>query len=204
VPHLHLAYTCLLALVKPLHTCSFPQPAPCLPAPSAACPHKAVAEYCRDKANWAKLTKRKAATGMNGASEATAGGVTITTAGGGHSAETTTAIVVGPQRFIIPVPGRDGAPHGSLAGQTVVLTGTFPELGGGAGLNLGKDRAKAMVEAFGGKVTGSVSGRTTLLVVGKVGALAGFCLTVQFSVSAVPHARLAMGNSFRSRLHHAT
>ena len=40
-------------------------------------------------------------------------------------------------------------------------------MGGGSGLNLGKDRVKKMVEAFGGKVTGSVSGRTHILVVGK-------------------------------------
>jgi hypothetical protein len=43
----------------------------------------------------------------------------------------------------------------------------FPEVGGGSGLNLGKDRVKGMVEAFGGKVTGAVSGRTHILVVGK-------------------------------------
>ena len=34
-------------------------------------------------------------------------------------------------------------------------------------MNLGKDRVKGMVEAFGGKVTGAVSGRTHILVVGK-------------------------------------
>ena len=54
-----------------------------------------------------------------------------------------------------------------MAGLTVVLTGLFPEVGGGSGLNLGKDRVKKMVEAFGGKVTGAVSGRTHILVVGK-------------------------------------
>ena len=32
---------------------------------------------------------------------------------------------------------------------------------------LGKARVKAMVEAFGGKVTSSVSGRTDVLIVGK-------------------------------------
>ena len=35
---------------------------------------------------------------------------------------------------------------------TVVLTGIFPEVGGGAGLNLGKDRARCMLESFGAKV----------------------------------------------------
>ena len=47
------------------------------------------------------------------------------------------------------------------------MTGVFPEVGGGAGLNLGKDRVKAMVESFGGRVTGSVSGKTDILIVGK-------------------------------------
>lgn len=55
----------------------------------------------------------------------------------------------------------------SLAGKTVVCTGIFPELGGGAGLNLGKDKLKSMVSSFGGRVTGSVSGKTDILVVGK-------------------------------------
>jgi hypothetical protein len=31
-----------------------------------------------------------------------------------------------------------------------VLTGLFPELGGGYGLNQGKDEARALVESFGG------------------------------------------------------
>jgi hypothetical protein len=69
--------------------------------------------------------------------------------------------------FVTPQPGLHGAVPGCLQGETVVITGTFPELGGGAGLRLGKDRAKDLVESFGGKVTGSVSGRTTLLLCGK-------------------------------------
>ena len=67
----------------------------------------------------------------------------------------------------IPRPGVGLAVAGSLAGKTVVLTGIFPELGGGAGLDLGKARARAMVESFGGRVTGSVSGRTDFVLVGK-------------------------------------
>ena len=77
------------------------------------------------------------------------------------------AITVAPSRFIVPVPGRDGAVPNTLQGKTIVLTGTFPELGGGEGLNLGKDRCKKMCESFGGKVTSAVSGKTNLLVVGK-------------------------------------
>jgi BRCT domain type II-containing protein len=48
-----------------------------------------------------------------------------------------------------------------------VLTGVFPEVGGGGGLNLGKARVTAMIASFGGRVTSAVSGVTDLLVVGK-------------------------------------
>jgi len=46
-------------------------------------------------------------------------------------------------------------------------SGTFPEVGGGVGLNLGKDKLKDIITSFGGKVTSSVSGRTDVVVVGK-------------------------------------
>jgi hypothetical protein len=71
------------------------------------------------------------------------------------------------QHFVIPVPGENGAQPGALAGKTFVLTGVFPEVGGGAGLSLGKGKVKAMIESFGGRVTGSISGKTHVLVVGK-------------------------------------
>lgn len=69
-------------------------------------------------------------------------------------------------RFVIPKPGINGAIAGLFNGKKFVLTGVFPEVGGGSGLSLGKDRMTHMIESFGGKVTGSVSGKT-----GK------FCLT---------------------------
>tara|TARA_B110000091_G_scaffold202514_1_gene235123 strand:- start:334 stop:705 length:372 start_codon:yes stop_codon:yes gene_type:complete len=70
--------------------------------------------------------------------------------------------------FIIPVPGKNGnSDSSSLAGKTFVLTGVFPEVGGGSGLSLGKDKVKRMVTSFGGRVTGSVSGKTNYLIVGK-------------------------------------
>mmetsp|Transcript_22158 Transcript_22158/g.68050 ORF Transcript_22158/g.68050 Transcript_22158/m.68050 type:complete len:368 (+) Transcript_22158:1296-2399(+) len=69
--------------------------------------------------------------------------------------------------FSMPVPGVNGAVAGALRGQTCVLTGVFPEVGGGAGLSQGKDRVKAMVTTFGGRCTASVSGKTTILVVGR-------------------------------------
>jgi len=71
------------------------------------------------------------------------------------------------QGFIIPKPGVDGAPTNSLAGKTIVLTGIFPELGGGSGLNLGKERTKSMIVSFGGRVTSSVSGKTDIVLAGK-------------------------------------
>jgi DNA ligase (NAD+) len=47
-----------------------------------------------------------------------------------------------------------------LAGQTFVLTGTLP--------TLTRDDAKAMIEAAGGKVAGSVSKKTHYVVAGEV------------------------------------
>jgi NAD-dependent DNA ligase len=69
--------------------------------------------------------------------------------------------------FVVPRPGRDGALANSLAGKTFVLTGLFPEVGGGAGLSLGKERVKSMIADFGGRVTSAISGKTDYLVVGK-------------------------------------
>eukprot|EP01036_Dinobryon_divergens_P031765 gene31765-41229_t len=76
-------------------------------------------------------------------------------------------IVMSKRLFEAPVPGRNGATALSLVGKTVVLTGVFPEVGGGAGLNLGKERLKLIVDSFGGRVTSKVSGCTDILVVGK-------------------------------------
>ena len=48
-----------------------------------------------------------------------------------------------------------GAKPQLLAGKRVALTGIFPEVGGGSGLSFGKDRVKAIVAAFGGRVSDS-------------------------------------------------
>lgn len=81
-----------------------------------------------------------------------------------------TAIVQAPgkkTKFQMPRPGQKGAIAGVFDGQRFVLTGLFPELGGGSGLNYGKDKMKALIENFGGRVTGAVSGKTNFVVVGK-------------------------------------
>jgi DNA ligase (NAD+) len=52
---------------------------------------------------------------------------------------------------------RTAAP-GPLAGKTLVLTGTLP--------TLAREEAKALIEAAGGKVSGSVSGKTDFVVAG--------------------------------------
>ena len=49
----------------------------------------------------------------------------------------------------------------------MVMTGVFPEIGGGAGLTLGKDRLKTVLTNLGASVTSSVSGKTDILMVGK-------------------------------------
>lgn len=51
------------------------------------------------------------------------------------------------------------APSGELAGKTFVLTGTLP--------TLSRDQAKALIEAQGGKVAGSVSKKTDYVVAGE-------------------------------------
>jgi DNA ligase (NAD+) len=57
-----------------------------------------------------------------------------------------------------PAPVNAGAPAGGLAGRTFVLTGTLP--------TLSREQAKAMIEARGGKVAGSVSKKTDYVVAG--------------------------------------
>lgn len=69
--------------------------------------------------------------------------------------------------FIVPRPGLDATIPESLSGYTFVLTGIFPEIGGGAGLNLGKEKLKQMITSFGGRCTSAISGKTSFLVVGK-------------------------------------
>jgi len=127
---------------------------------------RTVVAFVMDSKNWARRIKKSttklpfgsaAAAGECGGEPAAAEPVSqalVATGGRGGA-------------FIVPRLGMNGALAGALQGQTFVVTGIFPELGGGSGLDLGKAKCKAMVEAFGGKVTGSISGKTSYLIVGK-------------------------------------
>jgi BRCT domain type II-containing protein len=53
-----------------------------------------------------------------------------------------------------------------LTGQRFVLSGTWPRLGGGQGLALGKDNVKAIIERQGGTVTSGFLRLTNALVIG--------------------------------------
>eukprot|EP00985_Skeletonema_marinoi_P001093 scaffold446_cov142-Skeletonema_marinoi.AAC.1 len=64
------------------------------------------------------------------------------------------------------IPGEDGTIPDKLLGKQFCLTGLFPELGGGSGLKLGKDKMKELIQSFGGKVTSSISGKTHFVIKG--------------------------------------
>ena len=75
------------------------------------------------------------------------------------------------QKLALPVPevhgdNHDVAHEDQLAGKIICITGVFPEIGGGVGISHGKGSTKEWLEAHGAKVTGSISKKTNLLVVG--------------------------------------
>ena len=70
------------------------------------------------------------------------------------------------EKFVILKPGIDGAIKDRLKGKRFVFTGIFPEIGGGIGLNIGKQKLKDMIESFGGVVISAISGKTDYLIVG--------------------------------------
>jgi hypothetical protein len=120
---------------------------------------KRFVEHVMDKSNWAKRTKRIVIRPKE-APAAAAAGTAETNASKEQQISRRTV-------FVPPKPGVNGAEANALDGQRVVLTGVFPEVGGGAGLNLGKDRTRAIIESFGGTVTSSISGKTNLLIIGR-------------------------------------
>lgn len=166
------AFEAALLAMSQLALCGFAELSPELRAQFVA--------HVMNRKNHARLTKNSKARvpldeqGGHGCGEYEEGGAGPAgpAAAGAAKAEPSTALVpsAAPASgglFVAPRPGVNGALAGSLGGQTFVLTGLFPELGGGAGLDLGKARCKALIESFGGRVTGSVSGKTSYLVVGK-------------------------------------
>jgi hypothetical protein len=112
---------------------------------------------------------KPAAVASSGAAAAATSQAIVPSAGPSSESTSTQAIVPasGKTKFMMPKPGKNGAIADCFDGQTFVLTGLFPELGGGSGLNYGKDKMKTMLQNFGGRVTGSISGKTNFLVVGK-------------------------------------
>jgi hypothetical protein len=60
----------------------------------------------------------------------------------------------------------DGAIPGCLKGLRFVMTGTWPDLGGGQGLTSGRLQLKSCIEKFGGLVTSNYSRLTNFLVIG--------------------------------------
>jgi len=77
-----------------------------------------------------------------------------------HNREVIDALLAGgvqPQPVAVVVPTTDAA--GEVAGRTFVLTGTLP--------SLTRDEARALIEAAGGKVAGSVSRKTDHVVAGE-------------------------------------
>lgn len=138
-----------------------------------------VCDHVMDKSNWAKLKRGKAAPQevlsppilnleqhhLNNSSSAAPALTTTSDIAIQNTKES--AVAKNDSMFVIPIPGVNGAVANSLSGKTVVVTGLFPEVGGGVGLNLGKDKVKAMVTEFGGRITSAISGKTDILIVGK-------------------------------------
>ena len=107
---------------------------------------------------------------------------------GEDGATSTSALALKKEKFVPPVPGVGKGVVGALDGLRFVLTGTFPEIGGGSGLGLGKKKTEALIESFGGKVTGSISGKTDYLLVGKdPGMSTSYLASIQFIQSQDIH-----------------
>ena len=76
------------------------------------------------------------------------------------------SIVSGNLSWKMFIPGKNGTIPDVFLGKQFCLTGVFPELGGGTGLKLGKDKMKELLNKFGGTVTSSISGKTDYVITG--------------------------------------
>jgi hypothetical protein len=120
----------------------------------------AVATHFAEEAHWAKETK--------GNTDAVAK-VNVKLKGKDQETETdqeTTTLAVAAAPLVVPraPPPADAIP-GCLKGKTIVMSGVF-EGGLGVGLSAGKDDLREELESFGARVTGSVSKKTSFVVVG--------------------------------------
>ena len=115
--------------------------------------------------------QKKPKKSTKGSSDSTTTTTTASTTAIVAVAAAASAVVKAPtikKAFKIPRPGKDGAADSNFyEGKRFVLTGVFPEIGGGIGLDQGKAKVKALVESFGGRVTSAVSGVTDFLIVGR-------------------------------------
>jgi DNA ligase (NAD+) len=75
-----------------------------------------------------------------------------------------------------------GPAEGPLAGLTFVITGTLP--------TMSRDEATGLIERHGGRVTGSVSGRTDYLLVGEVPGGTKYRRAQQLDVPMIDEAQL--------------
>ena len=123
--------------------------------------------HCVDADNWAGTGKKRKAVAIMGAAASgdavaasehgSASSSAVPAGEDGPPSSATTAVPGGvsvvPGSFRVLVPGVDGARAGdALAGQSFVITGTFPEAGGGDADAVGVATVKAMIQSFGGGV----------------------------------------------------
>ncbi len=135
---------------------------------------KAIVDHIMDSSNWAAYRAPKAKpidlikdeNNNAKSSSSTNSGINGSASSSDIVKAAGTALVQAKQRYIPPTPGVNGAEVNALAGKTIVMTGVFPEVGGGTGLSLGKDKMKAILTSFGARVTSAISGQTDLLLTG--------------------------------------
>ena len=120
----------------------------------------AIAAHVANKENHARLTAKAVAKFEAAAKKA------VEAAEAPAGAPTALAVVSAAEQAL-PRPGVDGVAPNQLVGASCVLTGVF-DASGGAGFGRGKDGIKDWVESHGGKVVGSISKKTTHLIVGRL------------------------------------